>query len=86
MPDFTIEQPESYEQPQPQLIQTSPSNHKTLICFTPRNASGIVSLVKTSSITSSGKITIDDNQAVISVIAIIDKVEFFGINHKILHF
>lgn len=49
-------------------------------CFTPKNASGSVSLLTTSSATSSKKITTDQTLAVIPANAIIDKIEFFGIN------
>lgn len=51
----------------------------TTICFTPRNAAGTVSLVNTTSSTSR-KITTDQNLATIPANAIIDKIEFFGIN------
>lgn len=57
-----------------------PSSKRVAIqCFTPRNATGTVSLVNTTSSTSR-KITIDQNLAVIPANAIIDKIEFFGIN------
>jgi hypothetical protein len=56
-----------------------PNNRRTTQCFTPRNATGTVSLVTTASATSR-KITTDQNLAVIPANAIIDKIEFFGIN------
>jgi hypothetical protein len=56
-----------------------PLNSKRIQCFTPRNATGTVSLVNTTSSTSR-KITTDQNLAVIPANAIIDKIEFFGIN------
>lgn len=59
--------------------RSSDSKRTTIQCFTPRNATGTVSLVNTTSSTSR-KITIDQNLAVIPANAIIDKVEFFGIN------
>lgn len=57
----------------------SGSKRVTIQCFTPRNCSGTVSLVNTTS-TTSRKITTDQNLAVIPANAIIDKVEFFGVN------
>ncbi len=48
-------------------------------CFTPRNATGSVSLVNTAS-TTSKKITTDQNLSLVPANAIIDKIEFFGIN------
>lgn len=57
-----------------------PSGSKRAIqCFTPRNASGTVSLVNTASSTSK-KITTDQNLTTVPANAIIDKIEFFGIN------
>jgi len=56
-----------------------PSSNKRVQCFTPRNATGTVSLVNTTSSTSR-KITTDQNLATIPANAIIDKIEFFGIN------
>lgn len=55
------------------------SKRVTIQCFTPRNASGTVSLVNTTSSTSK-KITTDQNLATIPANAIIDKIEFFGTN------
>lgn len=57
----------------------SGSKRVAIQCFTPRNATGTVSLVNTTSSTSR-KITIDQNLTVIPANAIIDKIEFFGIN------
>ena len=57
----------------------SGSKRVTIQCFTPRNASGTVSLVNTTSSTSR-KITTDQNLATVPANAIIDKIEFFGIN------
>ena len=57
----------------------SGSKRTTIQCFTPRNAAGTVSLVNTTSSTSR-KITTDQNLATIPANAIIDKIEFFGIN------
>lgn len=57
----------------------SGSKRVTIQCFTPRNATGTVSLVNTSASTSR-KITIDQNLALIPANAIIDKIEFFGVN------
>jgi hypothetical protein len=57
----------------------SGSKRVTIQCFTPRNATGTVSLVNTTSSTSR-KITTDQNLAAVPANAIIDKIEFFGIN------
>jgi len=57
----------------------SGSKRVNIQCFTPRNATGTVSLVNTTSSTSR-KITTDQNLATIPANAIIDKIEFFGIN------
>lgn len=57
----------------------SGSKRVAIQCFTPRNAAGTVSLVNTTASTSR-KITTDQNLAVIPANAIIDKIEFFGIN------
>jgi hypothetical protein len=53
------------------------SKRVAIQCFTPRNASGTVSLVNTASSTSK-KITTDENLATVPANAIIDKIEFFG--------
>jgi hypothetical protein len=57
----------------------SGSKRATIQCFTPRSATGTVSLVNTVS-TTSKKITTDQNLALVPANAIIDKVEFFGVN------
>lgn len=57
----------------------SGSKRVAIQCFTPRNATGTVSLVNTTSSTSR-KITTDQNLATVPANAIIDKIEFFGIN------
>lgn len=61
------------------MPRPSGSKRASIQCFTPRNAAGTVSLVNTTSSTSR-KITTDQNLAVIPANAIIDKIEFFGIN------
>jgi hypothetical protein len=57
----------------------SGSKRVAIQCFTPRNATGTVSLVNTTSSTSR-KITTDQNLATVPANAIIDKIEFFGVN------
>jgi hypothetical protein len=57
----------------------SGSKRSTIQCFTPRSATGTVSLVNTVS-TTSRKITTDQNLTLVPANAIIDKVEFFGVN------
>jgi hypothetical protein len=59
--------------------QPSTSKREVIQCFTPRSASGTVSLVNTAS-TTSRKMTTDQNLALIPANAIIDKVEFFAHN------
>lgn len=56
-----------------------PCERVAVQCFTPRDASGTVSLVKTTS-SASKKITTDENLATVPANAIIDKIEFFGAN------
>jgi hypothetical protein len=51
----------------------------TIQCFTPKNATGPVSLVSTFTATSK-KISTDQNLVTIPANAIIDRIEFFGIN------
>lgn len=51
----------------------------TTICYTPKNASGTVSLTKTPG-TSKKTVTTDSNLVTIPVNAIIDQIDFFGIN------
>jgi hypothetical protein len=53
------------------------SKTKTVHCFTPRNVSGSVSLVNTST-ASSKKITLDQDLTVIPANAIIDSIQFYG--------
>ena len=57
----------------------SGSKRVTIQCFTPRNATGSVSLVNTIS-TTSRKITTDQTLSHVPANAIIDKIEFFGVN------
>lgn len=59
---------------------TNTNNKRTITCFTPRNATGTVSLVNTASATSVRKITTDQNLASVPANAIIDRIEFFGAN------
>ena len=59
--------------------QQSNSFNKTILqCYIPKNANGTVSLVK--KMTTPRKMTNDQNLAIIPANAIIDKIEFFGIN------
>ncbi len=55
------------------------SKRVVIQCFTPRSASGTTSLVNTTG-TTSRKITTDQNLTIIPANAIIDKIEFFGVN------
>jgi hypothetical protein len=55
------------------------SGAQKLVCFTPKNATGTMSLLKTVSGTKK-TITTDANLAIVPANAIIDKIEFFGIN------
>jgi hypothetical protein len=48
-------------------------------CYTPKNASGTVSLTK-SPLSSKKTVTTDNNLVTIPINAIIDQVDFFGIN------
>lgn len=54
---------------------------KTLVCFTPKNAQGTVSLTKTPASTGKKTVTTDANLVTIPANAIIDMVEFFGVNN-----
>lgn len=56
-----------------------PANKQFVQCYTPRNATGTVSLVNTTN-TTSRKITTDQNLTLVPANVIIDKVEFFGVN------
>jgi hypothetical protein len=52
------------------------------ICYSPKNASGTISLIKTSTNNDEKKtVTTDQDLVVIPANAIIDCVEFFGINN-----
>lgn len=57
----------------------SGANRCTVYCFTPRNASGTVSLVSNTD-SARRQITIDQNLVVIPANSIIDRVEFFGVS------
>jgi hypothetical protein len=57
----------------------SKNNRYTIQCFTPRGATGTVSMVNTTS-TTSRKMTTDQKLSVIPPNAIIDNISFFGIN------
>lgn len=51
------------------------------ICYSPKNASGTISLIKTANNDEKKTVTTDQDLAVIPANAIIDCVEFFGINN-----
>lgn len=68
------------------LSQTNQNSKKdtkeasfTTICYTPKNASGTISLTKTP-ISSKKTVTTDQNLVTIPGNAIIDQIDFFGIN------
>jgi hypothetical protein len=52
-----------------------------VICYSPKNASGTVSLIKTANNEERKTVTTDQDLVVIPSNAIIDCVEFFGINN-----
>jgi len=63
---------------QKQVIPTS--DRLTLTCYTPKNASGTVSMTKTPQSVKK-TVTTDPNLVTIPINAIIDQIDFFGINN-----
>lgn len=55
--------------------------HYKAVCYSPKNASGTVSLIKTPNNDEKKTVTTDQDLIVVPANAIIDCVEFFGINN-----
>lgn len=56
-------------------------NHLQVVCYTPKNATGAVSLTKNSNAVFKKTVTTDQDLVIIPSNAIIDCVEFFGIGN-----
>lgn len=56
-------------------------NHLEVVCYTPKNVSGLVSLTKNSTNIVKKTVTTDPDLIVIPSNAIIDSVEFFGLHN-----
>lgn len=54
---------------------------KTIVCYTPKNAQGTISLTKSPTISGKKTVTTDANLVTVPANAIIDMVEFFGLNN-----
>lgn len=52
----------------------------SIVCYSPKNASGVVSMTKTPTVTKK-TVTTDQNLVTIPTNAIIDRIDFFGINN-----
>jgi len=55
--------------------------HLKVICYSPKNASGTISLIKTANNDEKKTVTTDQDLVMIPANAIIDCVEFFGVNN-----
>lgn len=61
-------------------IQEKCCNHLQTVCYTPKNAVGMVSLTKNLNSVFKKTLTTDQELVIIPANAIIDSVEFFGLN------
>ena len=70
----------AFRKSSPSAAAASVDRHQLSIqCFTPKNATGSVSLVSSFTVTSK-KISTDHSLVTVPANAIIDRIEFFGIN------
>jgi len=63
----------------PRIVQKQ-SDQLSVTCYTPKNATGTVSMIRTPS-SAKKTVTTDPNLVTIPINAIIDQIDFFGINN-----